>query len=61
MTRPMQTNSPLYQRSRPLTNVELDAIPWLSLLAPTERQRALDDLRIADADPTDTSAAWDAP
>jgi CRP-like cAMP-binding protein len=53
LNRLMQTNPPLYQRSRPLTTVELDAIPWLSLLAPPERQRALDDLRIADADPTD--------
>ncbi len=48
---PTQTN--LYQRSRPLTADELNTIPWLRLLEPAERQRAIDDLRITDAAPGD--------
>ena len=44
---------PLHQRRRPLTELELVAIPWLRLLAPAERERAVDDLRIADASPGD--------
>jgi CRP-like cAMP-binding protein len=34
-----------------LTEPELDAIPWLRLLKPDERQRAVDDLRISEAHP----------
>ncbi len=41
----------LHQRRRPLTEAELDAIPWLHLLAPADRERAVDDLRIAEAGP----------
>jgi CRP-like cAMP-binding protein len=43
----------LHQRRRPLTPVELNAIPWLSLLAPPQRERAVADLKIADASPGD--------
>jgi CRP/FNR family transcriptional regulator, cyclic AMP receptor protein len=47
----MASDSPLHQRRRPLTPTELDAIPWLRLLSPEERQRAIDDLRISEAQP----------
>jgi CRP-like cAMP-binding protein len=47
----MVSDSSLHQRRRPLTEVELDAIPWLRLLATDERQRAVDDLRISEALP----------
>ena len=49
----MVQESSLHQRRRPLTPVELNAIPWLSLLAPTERERAVADVKIADASPGD--------
>ncbi|MEY4268534.1 MAG: hypothetical protein RIS90_3069 [Pseudomonadota bacterium] len=49
----MVHESPLHQRRRPLTPAELDAIPWLSLLAPPERERAVADLKITDASPGD--------
>ncbi len=45
----MSTDTSLHQRRRPLTPEEIDAIPWMHLLLPTERERALDDLRIAEA------------
>jgi CRP/FNR family cyclic AMP-dependent transcriptional regulator len=46
-------DSSLHQRRRPLTDQELDAIPWIHLLEARERERAQDDLRIADASPGD--------
>ena len=49
----MVPESSLHQRRRPLTPVELHAIPWLSLLAPPQRERAVADLKIADASPGD--------
>lgn len=49
----MTTDNSLHQRRRPLTATELNAIPWLRLLAPHERERAVDDLKIADASPGD--------
>ncbi len=49
----MTTDNSLHQRRRPLTAAELDAIAWLRLLAPHERERAVDDLKIADASPGD--------
>ncbi len=49
----MVQESSLHQRRRPLTLVELNAIPWLSLLAPPQRERAVADLKIADASPGD--------
>jgi len=47
----MATESALHQRRRPLTEPELDAIPWLRLLSAEERERAVDDLRISEAQP----------
>ena len=49
----MQSESSIYQRRRVLTAPELDAIPWLQLLSPHERERAIDDLKIAEANPGD--------
>ncbi len=45
----MTSDNSLHQRRRPLTEPELDAIPWLRLLSREERQRAVDDLRISEA------------
>ena len=47
----MTADATLHQRRRPLTEGELAAIPWLQVLLPDERQRAVDDLRIAEAAP----------
>ncbi len=49
----MTLDSTLYQRRRPLSPAELDAIPWFHLLAADERKRAEEDLRIAEAAPGD--------
>ncbi len=46
----MPNDTALHQRRRVLTTAELDAIPWVQLLSPVERVRAIDDLKIADAD-----------
>jgi CRP-like cAMP-binding protein len=45
------TQPTLFQRRRTLTEGELDNIPWLQLLLPQERERAVDDLRITEAAP----------
>ena len=45
----MTQEASLYRRSRPLTATELSAIPWLQLLLPDERERAVDDLKITEA------------
>jgi CRP-like cAMP-binding protein len=45
----MPLDSPLHQRRRPLSVEEVDAIPWIQLLQSDERERAVDDLRIAQA------------
>ncbi len=47
----MTTQPTLFQRRRTLTEGELDNIPWLQLLLPQERERAVDDLRITEATP----------
>jgi len=47
----MITDNPLHQRRRLLTDAELGGIPWLRLLLPDERVRAVDDLRITEASP----------
>ncbi len=47
----MLTDSTLHQRRRALTTAELDAIPWFHLLNSQERERANDELKIADASP----------
>jgi CRP/FNR family transcriptional regulator, cyclic AMP receptor protein len=57
----MPQESALHQRRRPLTQPELDAIPWFHLLAPDERQRAQDDLKITDAAPGDYVARMGRP
>lgn len=46
-------DSTLHQRRRPLNDSEIDAIPWIHLLADRERERAADDLRVAEASPGD--------
>jgi len=48
---PLSNDYPLHQRRRTLLPGELDAIPWLHLLAPDERERAVYELRIAQAVP----------
>ena len=45
----MAQDASLYQRSRPLTASELGVIPWLKVLLPDERERAVGDLKITDA------------
>jgi CRP-like cAMP-binding protein len=47
----MATENPLHQRRRPLTEPELSGIPWLHLLLPPERERAVDDLRVTEVAP----------
>jgi len=49
----MQTEPSIHQRRRVLTSAELEAIPWLQLLSPQERERAIDDLKITEAKPGD--------
>jgi CRP/FNR family cyclic AMP-dependent transcriptional regulator len=43
----------LHQRRRPPTDAELDNIPWLPLLLPKERERAVNALRVGDAEKGD--------
>ncbi|NDB43751.1 MAG: Crp/Fnr family transcriptional regulator [Betaproteobacteria bacterium] len=45
--------SDLYQRRRPPTEDELANIPWLPLLLPKERERAINALRVGDAEKGD--------
>ena len=47
----MSADSSLFQRRRALTGAELDSIPWIYLLSAQERERATEDLKIADANP----------
>lgn len=49
----MSTDLPLHQRRRPATPDELDNIPWLQLLQPTERERAVEGLMVGNANPGD--------
>ena len=49
----MKIEATLFQRRRPLTATELDVIPWLKLLSASERERAVEDLKIADAEAGD--------
>jgi len=49
----MGTEVSLFQRRRSLSEIELEVIPWLRLLSPSERERAVEDLKIADAQPGD--------
>ncbi len=41
----------LHNRRRPLNDNEIAQVPWMHLLSPAEQQRAVEDLRIADALP----------
>jgi CRP-like cAMP-binding protein len=50
---PSSPEGSLFQRRRPLTQAELEVIPWLRLLSGDERQRAVQDLKISDAQPGD--------
>lgn len=47
----MNSDTSLFLRRRPLTEAELATIPWIPLLTPTERQRAVEDLKITEAHP----------
>jgi CRP-like cAMP-binding protein len=47
------TDIPLLQRRRPLTPAELARIAWLQVLTDDERVRAVEDLRVAQAEPGD--------
>ncbi|TRZ66241.1 MAG: Crp/Fnr family transcriptional regulator [Comamonadaceae bacterium] len=49
----MTTETTLHQRRRPLTQGELSAIPWIRLLSAEELDRAVADLKVADASPGD--------
>ena len=49
----MPIDSTPFHRRRNLSSPELDAIPWLKLLSAGERQRAVDDLKITDAEAGD--------
>lgn len=41
----------LLNRRRPVTQAELDTIPWFALLLPREQERAASDLQVAQASP----------
>ena len=45
--------SSLYQRRRNLSSAEIEAIPWIHLLQAAERERAAEDLKVAEARPGD--------
>lgn len=45
----MSPEASLYQRRRPPRRDELDGIPWLAQLLPVERERAIEELRVGDA------------
>jgi CRP-like cAMP-binding protein len=49
----MSDERTLYQRSRPLNDHELEAIPWFALLSSAEQRRAEGDLKIVEAAPGD--------
>jgi CRP/FNR family transcriptional regulator, cyclic AMP receptor protein len=45
----MSSELTLHQRRRPATADELAGIPWLALLGPAERERAVADIKVGDA------------
>ncbi len=49
----MQPERPLQIRRRDITEADLAGIPWLSLLLPDERERAVAGLHVGDAQPGD--------
>jgi len=50
MLAPMSSPPSLFQRRRPPLPHELDEIPWLRLLQPPERERAVADLQVTEAE-----------
>ena len=53
MLKPMSQELSLHQRRRPPTAQELDGIPWLARLQPSERERAVASVAVGDAGPGD--------
>ncbi|MBI3531820.1 MAG: Crp/Fnr family transcriptional regulator, partial [Burkholderiales bacterium] len=49
----MSRDPTLHQRRRAPTPAELAGIPWLALLSPAEREIAVADLKIGEAQPGD--------
>ena len=49
----MTPDQSLYQRRRPPTEAELDDIPWLDRLQPSERSMVIPTIDVADAKPGD--------
>ena len=49
----MGSDLPLHQRRRPPNPGELTSVPWLGLLLPDERDRAIEGLQLGDAQPGD--------
>ncbi len=49
----MPSDLSLHQRRRLPTEAELDGIPWFRLLGPAERKRAMADMRVSHATPSD--------
>lgn len=49
----MATDLTLHQRRREPTPAELAGIPWLALLQPQERERAVTNIKVGDAEPGD--------
>ena len=49
----MSQDASLHQRRRPPTAQELSGIPWMALLQPAERERAVAALAVGDAQPGD--------
>jgi CRP/FNR family cyclic AMP-dependent transcriptional regulator len=49
----MNQDSSLHQRRRAPSTEEIDGIPWLALLQPAERERAVHELQVGDAMPGD--------
>ncbi len=50
MNAPEASHTPLRQRARAATAQELEAIPWLLVLTPEQRQQTLVQLQVADAE-----------
>ena len=53
MTRAHNPDLTLHQRRRNPTAVELAGIPWLAFLDDKQRQRAINDLDVTEAEPGD--------
>ncbi|MBP6898950.1 MAG: Crp/Fnr family transcriptional regulator [Burkholderiaceae bacterium] len=57
----MQANPRLRERARPLIQAEADGIPWLSQLAPADRDEALAHLSVGEAQPGERICRTGAP